>query len=159
METFINLCGFLGGWLVVAGSLYQAALELKDMDIAREHIEETRKRIPEQKHVSFWWWLLPPIKIILERRLSNQWRRQFITALPNEAMEPIVAYMNKASGWVFVSSGAFFLAVKENYELIHGLEAHLWWFWALTIVMSLLCAANTVVRARRTQRISAKYTA
>jgi hypothetical protein len=157
METFINICGFFGSWLIVAGSLYQAALELKDQDIARDHIEETRQNIPPQRHASAWWWLLPPVKIVLERRLSNSWRRDFLQALPREDIAGLLSFMNKATGWIFVSSGGLLLAVKESYELIHGLEANLVWFWVLCIVMPLLCALNTAVRARRTQQVLEHY--
>jgi hypothetical protein len=52
IETFISFCGFAGSWLLVAGSLYQAALELKEEGIDHENLNVVRNALPPPDPVS-----------------------------------------------------------------------------------------------------------
>jgi hypothetical protein len=55
---------------------------------------------------------------------------------------------DKAEVWIFVAGGAFLIAIKETWEL-H--ETNAWpevVFWALVVVMSVICIVNAAGRAR-----------
>jgi hypothetical protein len=73
---------------------------------------------------------------------------------PNE-VQPLVHFSETATGWLFVASGAFLIAVNETWELREAYE----WSTAVSVVlviaMLLACAANTVVRVRRKDAILA----
>ncbi|MGH7241467.1 MAG: hypothetical protein ACREGB_04175, partial [Candidatus Saccharimonadales bacterium] len=61
METFVLWLGFIGAWLLFAGPIYQAALELQDEDIEMDRIRAAGRKVEKPADVSVWWWLLPPI--------------------------------------------------------------------------------------------------
>ena len=152
MEALIVIAGFAGGWLLVAGSIYQAALELKEEGLQRDHAEAIRAKIPKQKRSSPWWWLAPPVKLIIEHRNSEQHRKEFLATLPREDIEAMLSFINKATGWLFVASGGLLIAFKETYELIEHFKLSEPWFWILVVALSLLCFANTAVRIARSER-------
>jgi len=84
MHILILWLGFAGAWLLVAGPLYQAALELQEQEIEHERIHELQKSIPQPQPVSLYWWLLPPIKLYLEQLRSRRYRTLFIVLLPKK---------------------------------------------------------------------------
>ena len=65
MNQVIAWVGFLGAWLLVAGPLYQGAIELVEEDIDREAIAETTASVPRPDPPSPWWWLLPPVMYLI----------------------------------------------------------------------------------------------
>lgn len=158
MESFTIWCGFVGAWLLVAGPIYQAAMELSEERIEREHLNATRDKIDPPREASAWWWLLPPVKIYLERRYNKEYQRAFITALPDEDIESFITFINKATGWLFVASGGLLLALKETYELIEHFELNLWVFWVTVVVLSLVAVLNTAARMAHSQKIIDRHT-
>jgi len=61
MHGAILWCGFVGAWLLVAGPVYQAALELDAEEVARDALENAANRLPPTPQPSVWWWLIPPV--------------------------------------------------------------------------------------------------
>ena len=55
MHELILWSGFFGAWLLVAGPLYQAALELGEQNISREDMAGVQRNEPEARP-SGWWW-------------------------------------------------------------------------------------------------------
>ena len=45
MDYVIAICGFVGGWLLVAGPVWQAAIELREEEIDQEAIEAVKSTI------------------------------------------------------------------------------------------------------------------
>ena len=43
LDYLIAICGFVGGWLLVAGPVWQAALELAEEEIDQEAIEHVKQ--------------------------------------------------------------------------------------------------------------------
>lgn len=156
MELFTHWCGFIGAWLLVAGPIYQASLELRSEDIVDRDLETAAKQIAKPPKISAWWWLLPPIKLYLERRRSNQYRRAFISVLSPEDTQAMISFINKATGWLFVAAGGLLIATKETYELTEALELAGWAFWAAVVGLSILCVLNTAYRIARSERVIAK---
>lgn len=153
MELFIAWIGFAGAWLLFAGPIYQAALELKEQDIEFERIRLSAAHVPKPTPVSPWWWLLPPVKLSLEKRRSRHYRQQYIKALSAEDAESLVSFMSKATAWLLVAAGGLCIAVKETYELAeHEHWAHSW-FWLVVVVMLLVSIANVITRLVRSKQI------
>jgi hypothetical protein len=144
MEYVIAVCGFIGGWLLVAGPVWQAAIELREEEVDREAIEAVRSSAPPPPKVSAWWWLLPPVAYFLQARRQRAARQAFQDALPPEALKQTISFLNKANGWVVVALGGFLLAVKETWELIDDLGWPQWVFWVLIVVMPIIAIGNAV---------------
>jgi hypothetical protein len=71
VDGVIFWCGYVGAWLLVAGPIYQAALELQEQDIERDRIQQVTAQVPAPAPVSAWWWLLPPVRYLLAQRRSG----------------------------------------------------------------------------------------
>jgi hypothetical protein len=153
MEGLADWAGFIGAWLLFAGPIYQAALELQDQDIETERIQATGKQIDVPRHVSAWWWLFPPLKFYLERRRSKEYRKAYVKALLDEDVEALMAFFNKATAWIFVGIGGFLIACKETYELVAHYDWSNWIILALIVVFAAASIINTVFRVHRTKRI------
>lgn len=153
MELFVTWCGFIGAWLLFAGPIYQAAIELREEDIEDERIRAAAKLITPPADISAWWWLLPPIKIVLERRRSKAYRRAFLTVLSAEDIEALVTFLNKATGWLFVAGGGLLIATKETYELVQAEHWSLVVFWITIVVLAIISLANTAYRIARSERV------
>jgi hypothetical protein len=152
MHELILWSGFFGAWLLVAGPLYQAALELGEENISREDMAGVQRNETESRP-SGWWWLIPPVGYWKQRRFAQEERRAMMAALPHVVMASWVTFMNKATAWFYVASGAFLIALKETYELVEGHEWPTWVFWVLVVVMAGLATGNTAVRMSRTQEL------
>jgi hypothetical protein len=71
-DELIAWAAFAGAWLLVAGPLYQGALELREQDIDREGLEASKARVEPPKMPSPWWWLVPPVFYLLRRQHGRQ---------------------------------------------------------------------------------------
>jgi hypothetical protein len=153
METLILWVGFVGAWLLFAGPIYQAALELQDDDIEFDRIQAAGAKVPKPPRASSWLWLLLPIKLYLEFKRNKQHQRQVIMVLSKEDIEAFMSFRSKATAWLFVALGGFWIAVKETYELAHHEE----WGGAVLLVviagMFLLSLLNLVARIKRAEAV------
>jgi hypothetical protein len=148
----VEWSGFLGAWLLFAGPVYQAALELREQDAAHD-VHATFAGFNQPPPVSPWWWLLPPVRYWLQRRREKRYRRAGMQTLPPEQLDALVEYINKATGWLFVALGGLLLAVKETWE---ACELHAWPTWlflTLLVVAAGLCLFSTAALMERSRRI------
>jgi hypothetical protein len=153
MEYIIAICGFVGGWLLVAGPLWQASIELREEEFDREAIQAAQSTVVQPEKISGWWWLLPPVAYVLQVRRQRAARKAFQDALPPEQLKQTVSFMNKANGWLIVATGGFLLAVKETWELVNDIHFPQWVFWVLVVVMPIVAIANSAVRMVSTQKL------
>lgn len=153
MELVILIGGFLGAWLLVAGSVYQAALELRDQDFAADRIRAANEQATKLRHPSAWWWLLPPVKLVLERKRDRLFRNEFFSLLSRDDSESMLSFMNKATAWLYVGLGGFLLAAKETYELDQHLHIATGYFFLMVFVLLALSVYNTAARIRRSEKI------
>ena len=153
MHELILWSGFFGAWLLVAGPLYQAALELSEEDISRDDMAGVERPLSTAKRPSGWWWLIPPVGYWKQRRYAQDERKAMMAALPRDVMASWVTFMNKATAWFYVASGAFLIALKETYELVEGHEWPTLAFWVLVVVMAGIATGNTAVRMSRTHQL------
>lgn len=156
MHAVIAWSGFLGAWLLVAGPLFQAAVELDEQADRRSGVSRAAREVGDRPRVSPWWWLLPPVAYVKQYRRQRDYRRQVFDALTAEQVEGFVEFTSVATGWSMVAAGAFFIAVKETYEVTELYEWPLWTFVVLLVAMLALCAANTVVRITRAHQMTSR---
>lgn len=149
VHALIAWSGFLGAWLLVAGPLFQAAVELDEQGDRRVGVSRAARQVGQRPRLSPWWWLLPPVAYVKQYRRQRDYRRQVFDALTDEQAEGFVELTSVATGWSMVATGAFFIAVKETYEVTELYAWSLWIFVVLLVVMLAVCATNTVVRIRR----------
>jgi hypothetical protein len=153
MEYVIAICGFLGAWLLFAGPVYQAALELREEQLDQESFESAMASVPPTPKVSRWWWLLPPVAWAKQRRLARENRDAIMAMLDPEQREQAVNFLDKASGWIIVASGALLLGVKETWSLTELLHLPLALFWILVVVAAALGIVNAIVRMWRRSQV------
>jgi hypothetical protein len=148
VHALVEWSGFLGAWLLVAGPLFQAATELDEQGDQRRGLTRASDLVGPPPRMSPWWWLLPPVAYVRQRRRQAAYRDKIMDALTTDELEDFVDLSSTATGWALVAFGAFFIAVKETWELLELYEAPAWLLPVVLVAMLALSAANTVVRVR-----------
>ena len=152
MDQVIAWAAFAGAWLLVAGPLYQGALELREQDVDREGLAASKARVEPPEMPSPWWWLLPPVFYLLRRQRSREYRRRVLDQLTQEQKEQWVSFVSKATGWFTVALGASLLAAEQTWLITERYEWPLWLFWLLLVVMGGLSVLNTAWRMINDER-------
>ena len=155
MEQFIPWCAFLGGWLLFAGPILQAALELREQELSREEFEAANALVERERPVSAWWWLVPPVYYWLNHRRSNRMNKAMMKLLTPQQMSGLIDYVNKATGWLFVGVGGLLIALNETWLLC---EHHGWSlavYWPLVVFMVVVSVGNAVARIAWRRRATA----
>jgi hypothetical protein len=150
--------GFAGAWLLVIGPLYQGVVELLELEIDQQGIRDAAAGTSPPPLPPTWWWLLPPVMIVLLNRRSRAYRRAAMARLTPRQRAQYRGFVQKASGWFAVATGASLLAVKETWELSEHQEWPPGVFAALLVAMFVLCIGNAAYamsphRARVRQRL------
>jgi hypothetical protein len=152
---FFPWLGFVGGWLLFAGPIYQAAIELHEQSWDSTEEQDVHARasaLAPPPRTSAWWWLLPPVAYVLNSRRSRAWRSQVFLLLTLEQRERYIAFSNKAAGWLIVAMGASLLAVKETAEIVERQEWPAWVIAPMIVVPFALSVGYTVARMFRTRQ-------
>lgn len=153
MAYVIHWAGFVGAWLLVAGPMLQGAIELRDEELDREGFEELRGKIDYPAPVSRWWWLLPPVAYVKNRRRNDAFHRQTMGLMTPEQRAQFVGFTNKATGWFTVAGGAFLIFLKEAWELAELYEVALWVYLVVVLLLAIAALANTIVRLSKSDEI------
>jgi hypothetical protein len=154
MNEGIVWAGFLGAWLLVAGPLYQGALELREEDIDRDEIQAAKTKVSLPQPPSPWWWLLPPVMYVLRRRQGREFRDAVMAQLTPLQREQFTRFLNKAAGWFTVAGGATLLAADQTWRLTERYDWPAWVFWLLMAGVLGLCVLNTAVRMIRHEQVN-----
>jgi hypothetical protein len=154
MHELILWCGFLGAWLLVAGPVYQAVLELRAEEVAHDRIHAAALAVGRPDPVPAWWWLLPPIAYLAQARRRDRFQQAVAERLSDDDYESLQSFVNKAVGWGMVAGGAFLIAVKETWELA---EHHAWptaVCWAIVVAMALVCLGHAAGRVAHDRSVA-----
>jgi hypothetical protein len=154
MNLVIAWAGFLGAWLLVAGPLYQGALELREEEVEREGTEATTARIPRPDPPSPWWWLLPPVMYLIRHR-SKAFGKAALAQLTQVQRDQFATFINKATGWFAVALGAALLAAGQTWQVIDTRHWPAWVFWLLIVVMLGASVLNPALRMSHDERTAA----
>jgi len=155
MNQVIPWAGFLGAWLLVAGPLYQGAIELREADVDRDAIEASTADVPRPDPPSPWWWLLPPVRYLIRRQRGNAFRQAVLARLTPVQRQQFSSFVNKATGWFTVAIGATLLAAEQTWQLIRHYQWPTWLFWLLLVVALGASVLNTALRMRQDERTAA----
>lgn len=153
MNVFIVICAFFGSWLLVAGAIYQAALELAEEQIDREQFAAVKLNVADQKRFSAWWWLLPPVAYVLNARRGRRHKLDVLEALEPEQLRQTVNFFNKSHGWMIVAGGAYLLAVVATWQSYQSFGWPAIVFWVLLVVATGISISSAVRRMLQTQRM------
>lgn len=156
MDLAIVICTFVGSWLLVAGAIYQAALELTEQEMDREEIASATSSVQRPARDSAWWWLLPPVAYVRQIRRSRGHRLAILNALGTKQLRQTVTFFNKTNGWLTVAGGAFLLAVSATWDLRDTFDWPVALFWVLLVVGMIVSIGTTVRRMIQTQRMLAR---
>jgi hypothetical protein len=154
VHTLVLWFGFLGAWLLFAGPVFQASVELRAEDEATDRMHRAVEGLEPPKQTSGWWWLVPPVHMILSARRSAEFRERVMSSFSAEDLQVIARYINIARGWMLVGLGAFLIALKETWELVEHEEWPTPVYWLLVLVMALLALAFTGISASRERELT-----
>ena len=88
MHWITAWCGFLGAWVLVAGPVYQGAVELAEVEVDRQAIRSQAETVARPGHFSPWWWLVPPVAYVKSSRIQNVWQQQVMASLTHTRLCP-----------------------------------------------------------------------
>jgi hypothetical protein len=153
---FVTIAGTIGAWLLVAGPMYQAAIELQEQAVDQEIFDQAESTVPPPPKISNWWWLLPPVAFAKQRKGQAEYRQAIMDVLGPEQMRQAITFLNKATGWILVAVGAFLLAVAESWNLTVEF-GWAWWSFIIIVLVALAgCIFHTVARIRGTSAMMKK---
>jgi hypothetical protein len=153
----ISWVGFFGGWLLVAGPVYQAGIELREEAFERQLFVDAAERVEKPEPVSKWWWLFPPAHYIKSTRNQNKFRDAILMEFTPEQRAQLFSFMSKARGWMYVGLGALLIATKETWELCEHYEWSELVFAVIWIAMVSIAFGSVSYQLRRDQSVSATY--
>lgn len=153
MTFLIPVIETIGAWLLFAAPLLQATTELHEEVTGWEAIRtrfHTSTKIPI-KQVSLWWWLLPPVKIILERRKISKIKQAYADIiLSDDTHKALRRFSLKANGWIGVTLGGWLVAISTTWELVEKVELGIktWVFLLLLLTYtSILFTIKLITKA------------
>jgi hypothetical protein len=132
--------GFIGAWFLFVGPTYQSALELREEEEARLSMQKVLENVPPPPRLSLWWWVLPPVAIVLIFRRRAQYWEVVDSAMSDADRDAIGHYQAVARGWWFVGLGAWFIFLKETWELAEHREWSHAVYWIVVVAMTLVAA-------------------
>ena len=132
-----QLIAFAGSWIVFFGAIYQAALEIQEHELTRKRLEAIALGVAAPPRISRWWWLIPPLRIVLARLRASKLHHAFVGAISLDDYATLLALVAKLRGWLFVASGTYALAIKETLAFAH----------APLIVLGATCACAVALAA------------
>lgn len=141
-DKIILFLEIIGAWLLFAGPLLQSIIELyresDGFDHIREHLNEITRDENWPPQISFFWWLLPPVKIIRENR-RNRKINKLIAAHLNEAeLKQFREFSLKARAWILVAAGAWLVAIATTHNLTDTFGLNFGWWLAIILFLTYL---------------------
>ncbi|MCU1529332.1 MAG: hypothetical protein JWP75_3095 [Frondihabitans sp.] len=154
-HVVIIAIGALGAWLLVAGPVYQGALELREEEIDQEKINAVASSLDPEPKPSSWWWFLPPVALIKRRGWTTRQREAMVHAMDPEQVRQMVTFLNKANGWFAVAAGASLIAIKETWEFVELVRWPDYVTWVIVVLALGICIGNVIYQMARAGRVLA----
>lgn len=151
MEQYISVLELIGSWLLFGAPLLQSVTELYEELDKREQLVKKINNYNSQKiikSVSFWWWLFPPIKIILEKKKIQTIKKLTDNHLSKETKNKLHRLSVKANGWSGVTSGGWLLAVSTTWNFTQSMHLSIY-YYLLTIFLGSYISIFAVIREFR----------
>jgi len=132
---FIKIIEILAGWLLFTFPMYQGLMELSDYRNIFSKFDQYRGDYHE---ISPWYWLIPPVKIILERNRAMKVIKRFVKS--DHDIKVFISFNDKATAWYFVSLGGWIDLITSIYDILEGL--HLTHFILFFLLISLIATMS-----------------
>ncbi|MFD2253520.1 hypothetical protein ACFSJM_04060 [Lactococcus formosensis subsp. bovis] len=132
MDYFTSILEFFGAWFLFGAPLFQSVTELyEELDKREKLIREIYSHNFEEhvKSISFWWWLFPPLKILLEKIEIKRIKKitdEYITQYTRQKLHRLSV---KVNGWSGVTIGAWFIALSTTWEFVKLVHLSLFYWW------------------------------
>ena len=152
LETLIRWAAYLGGWLLVAGPMIQARLELEAEATELSGIGEVVRSTAPPSHLSRWWWLVPPVAMFLTRRRQSAFLNTLGERLDTAQLAKLARFFAVARAWMIVACGAALIAIKETYELAHHHHWGATGFWLLVLIAAVGVATTNAATWKKPGR-------
>lgn len=136
VDQFIAIVSLIGDWLLFTFPLFQGLMELQEYQELLDDFDQLSKNWDE---VSPWWWLVPIVKIQLERKRGHEILRQ-ATRTRSERRRAL-SFLDQATAWYFVSVAGWLKMVSSTYELLEIYDAKEN-IWLLVLLVVLLTAGG-----------------
>ncbi|MBW1606172.1 hypothetical protein [Lactobacillus sp. Sy-1] len=132
MKIFIAWLGFFGDWLLFVFPLYQGLLDVTEgSDMLKNAHSSGKKR---NRMISSLLWLLPPLKVLIERRRVRQISKYAL----NQSVDFNKVYrkLNVATAWVYVSLAGVLNGIVATEELLEIYNyGDNWWILLITSLL------------------------
>lgn len=156
MAFFINLCGFMGVWLLFTFPMYQAFLELSNQAIVFSNM--VSKELTPVAKVSPVYWLIPPLKIHKEKQRALVIIRGL--HLETNELKRMLLYFDKATAWFYVALGGLLNSIYVTYDLFDAVDLpRTPAIFFSTILVLMILSAGSVRYRLKTKRIDQKIAA
>lgn len=120
MDSIVIIIELIGAWLLFAAPLLQATLELHEENESWDAIKNKHRAYhqPIIKKSYFLWWLIPPLKILFEKRRIRKIKHLYSDVkLSSETTRRLHRYGLKANGWSGVTLGGWCIAVSTSWDV------------------------------------------
>ncbi len=136
----MDILSLLGEWLLFTFPMYQGLMELDDY---RNFFSKFDNYRMDYKKISPWFWILPPLKIILERNRAMKVIKKFVTS--EHDIKVLMSFIDKATAWYYVSLGGWFKVVTSIYEILT--ENHVKLFIPVFLVLIIIATSSGFISA------------
>jgi hypothetical protein len=153
METVLQIIAFIGSWLLFAGPIYQAALELQDEDIELDRIRSTGDVLRKEAHISGWLWVVPPYALYKRSKNKKIFMQKYLNSLTQVDIEQLISFRSKATAWMLVAIGGFCIASNETYILMHDIHWSIFVFILIVLAMLIASIAHLIYRIKQDHKL------
>lgn len=154
MKDVIAWLAFVGAWLLFAGPIYQASIELGEQELERERIAATQASVAKPPRPSAWWWVIPILGYLVGRSRTRDYRHAVLAALDPVDRANLMRFLNKARGWWLVGLGGLLLATAETGQLCEHYDWPSYLIWVLVVIMGVLSAVYTALNVEHNRKIA-----
>lgn len=130
----IKIIEILAEWLLFTFPMYQGLMELSDY---RNIFSEFNQYRGDYHEISPWYWLIPPVKIILERNRAMKVIKRFVKT--DHEIKVFISFNDKATAWYFVSLGGWMELITSIYDILQTLKLanFRWIFLVVSLIVTL----------------------
>lgn len=119
-SNVLIVLGFIAEWFLFTFSMQQAVTEFSEQQDILEEIEETTDHYPD---VPVLYWIIPPLKIWLEKRRIEEILRDLTS--DSETIEKLYGLSNRALAWTYIALAEIFISADATNELLTLLDIQL----------------------------------
>lgn len=155
MSLWMSVLSFVANWIVFQSSLYQGALELGNQ---KRLMNELVQNYQEEPPIPVWYWVIPPIKLRLER---NRLKKIIINHVQEEVkLDDTFIFLDRATTWLYVASASVLSAIVTTYELVIQLsDSFNTWLWIGLVILMIVFGLITIsyrLSDKRKKRLTKK---